>query len=115
MDLVHTWYDDRYWSKVFISSISTYDHNLGVKVMDLELLCYSFCVKVFRSSLLHYLLMDLVHSWYDDRYWSKVFIISISAHERDLGVKVTDLEFLCLSFLKLITSLPSNGFSSYLI
>ena len=38
MDLVYTWYSNRYWSQSFSSSISSRDHNLGVKV-DLELLC----------------------------------------------------------------------------
>ena len=36
--------------------------------------------------------MDLVPIWYHDRYWLKVFI---STHDRDLEVKVTDLEFKC--------------------
>ena len=38
--------------------------------------------------------MDLVPIWYD-RYWLKVFI---STHDRDIEVKVTDLEFECYSF-----------------
>ena len=37
--------------------------------------------------------MDLVHMWNDDRYWSEVCINIISTHDRDFGVKVTDLEF----------------------
>ena len=37
-------------------------------------------------------MMDFVHVWYDDRYWSKIShsIIPIQIH--DLMVKVTDLE-----------------------
>ena len=39
MDLVHVCYDDRYWSKILLSTISTPVHDLKVKVTDLELLC----------------------------------------------------------------------------
>ena len=31
MDLIPIWYHDRYWSKVFISTISTYDCDLEVE------------------------------------------------------------------------------------
>ena len=39
--------------------------------------------------------MDLIYIWYHDIqvYWSKVFISTISIHDRDLGVEVADLEF----------------------
>ena len=37
--------------------------------------------------------MDLIYIWYHDIYWSKAFISTISAHDGDLGAKVTDLEF----------------------
>ena len=37
IDLVHVCYDDRYWSKVLLSTILT--HYLKVKVTDLELVC----------------------------------------------------------------------------
>ena len=40
-------------------------------------------------------MMDLVSIWYHDRYWSKVFIIAISTHDRDFEADVTDLEFKC--------------------
>ena len=39
--------------------------------------------------------MDLVPIWYRNRYWSKVFIKTISIHDHDLEVEVTDLEFQC--------------------
>ena len=39
--------------------------------------------------------MDFVSIWYYDGHWSKVFISTISTHDRDLEVKVTDLEFKC--------------------
>ena len=34
MDLVHVWYDDRYWSKILHSTIPTPIHDLKVKVTD---------------------------------------------------------------------------------
>ena len=40
-------------------------------------------------------MMDFVPIWYHDRYWSKVFISTISTHDHDLEVEVTDLEFKC--------------------
>ena len=36
MDLIYIWYHVTYWSKVFISTISTHDHDLGVEATDLE-------------------------------------------------------------------------------
>ena len=45
MDLVHFWYDDRYWSKIVRSTIPTPLHDL--KVTDLEFLYKSFTLKVF--------------------------------------------------------------------
>ena len=41
--------------------------------------------------------MDLVHVWYDDRYWSKILQGTIPTPVHDLMVKVTDLEFLCFT------------------
>ena len=37
--------------------------------------------------------MDLIYIRYQDIYWSKVYISTISPHDRDLEVEVTDLEF----------------------
>ena len=34
MDLVHVWYDDKYWSNILRSSIPTPVHDLKVKVTD---------------------------------------------------------------------------------
>ena len=34
MDLVHVWYDDRYWSKILCSTIPTPLHDLEVKVTE---------------------------------------------------------------------------------
>ena len=39
MDLVLIWYHDRYWSKVFISTVNTHDGDLVVEVTDLEFKC----------------------------------------------------------------------------
>ena len=37
--------------------------------------------------------MDLGYIWYDDRHWSKIFLLStIPTLMPDLKVKVTDLE-----------------------
>ena len=33
------WYDDRHWSKILLSTISTPIHDLKIKVTDLELSC----------------------------------------------------------------------------
>ena len=74
MDLVHVRYDDEYWSKIVHSTIPTPIHDLKVK--DLALLCLSFTLKFFKTSLFPNLMMDLVHVWYDGRYWSK-FVCSI--------------------------------------
>ena len=42
--------------------------------------------------------MDLVCSWYDDRYQSEVLFSNTPTHTFDLKVKVPDLELLCLRF-----------------
>ena len=52
-------------------------------------------VKIFRISLLLHLMVDFVPIWYYGRHWSKVFISTISTHDHDLEVEVTDLEFKC--------------------
>ena len=39
-------------------------------------------------------MMDLVHVWYDDEYWSKILHRTIPTPICDLKVKVTDLELL---------------------
>ena len=54
-----------------------------------------FYVKDFRTTLFPNPLMDLVHVWYDDRYWSKISLQGdIPTPVHDLKVKVTDLEVL---------------------
>ena len=95
MDLVYVWYDDSHWSKILLSTIPTPMHDLKVKVTDFELLCLKFYIKVFRTSLFPNPMMDLVHVWYDDRYWSKILCGTIHTPIHDLKVKVTDLELIC--------------------
>ena len=58
----------------------------------LRILVLKFYIKV---DLITTKLNDIVPVWYYDRYWSKVFISTISAHDRDLEIEVTDLEFKC--------------------
>ena len=57
-----------------------------------------FYVKVFRTALFPNPMMDLVHVWYDNRYWSKILWGTIPTPVHDLKVKVTDLEFYIKSF-----------------
>ena len=40
-------------------------------------------------------MMDLVYTWYDDRYKPKVLLRNALSNAYDLKVKVTDLELLC--------------------
>ena len=84
MDLVPIWYHDRYWSKVFISTISTHDHDLEVEV--------TVFVKVFKTSLFPNLITDLIHLWYDDTYWSKILPISILTTLDHVKVKATVMQ-----------------------
>ena len=94
MDLVHVWYDDRYWSKILFSTIPTPIHDLKVKVTDLELSCKSFTLKFLGP---HYF-QTLRWIWFifgmmidtGPKFYS---VPSTPMH--DLKVKVTDLELLC--------------------
>ena len=87
MDLVHAWYDDKYWYKMLYSTIPAPVHDLKVKVTDFNVKVH---VKVFRTSLFPNPMMDLVHVWYDDRHWSKILHSTIPTPIYDLQVKVTD-------------------------
>ena len=51
MDLVHEWYDDRYWSKILCSTIHTPHHVLKVKVTVLELLCFPMNYRDFSVKI----------------------------------------------------------------
>ena len=61
----------------------------------LRIFMLKFSIEVFWISLLLNYTMYLVPVWYQDRHWSKVFISTISTHDHDLEVEVTDLEFKC--------------------
>ena len=94
----------------FTSAIPTPIHDFKVKVTDFELL------KVFRTSLIPNPMMDLVHVWYDDRYWSKILHSTIPIPIHDLKVKVTDkvlgphcfqtLWYICFMFDMMIDAGP---------
>ena len=92
MDLVYIWYDDRYWSKILCSYFTL--KFLGLHYFQ-TLFMLTFYIKVFRTSLFSNSLMDLVHVWCDDRYWSKILHSAIPTPIHDFKVKVTDLELLC--------------------
>ena len=62
----------------------------GLRTFMLE-----FCVKGFRTSLFPNPMMDLVHVWYNDRYWSRILNSTIPTPIHDLKVKVTDLKLSC--------------------
>ena len=109
MDLVHVWYDDRYWSKFFCSTIHTPIHDLKVKVTD-------FYVKDFRTSLFLNSVVYLFHVWHADRCWSKILCSMIPNHVNDFKVKVTDLEFLYCKFLQFQFFLKAfNVFYSFMV
>ena len=61
MDLVHVWYDGRYWSKILRSTISIPVHILKVKVKDFEFLGKNFVLKFLQCQFLQSFLMDLIH------------------------------------------------------
>ena len=66
MDLVPFWYHNRYWSKLFYSTIITHDPDLEVAIKDLELYVKVF-LKVFKTPLFPNLIT----------YWSKFLPSSI--------------------------------------
>ena len=49
----------------------------------------------FGTSVFPNPVMDLIHVWYDDRYWAKILLSTIPTPVNDPKVKVTDLEFSC--------------------
>ena len=67
---------------------------LSLASANVKVLCY-----ILRTSIFPNHVMDLVHVWYDDRYWSKILCSTIPTpiHDRR-KFKVTDLEFLYLMF-----------------
>ena len=79
-------------SQKFLSAASSYMTMALVSRSQTENFYLSFCTEDIRS-LLVYLLINLLETWYGERYCFKVFISNISTYNPDLGVKVTDLEF----------------------
>ena len=63
--------------------------------------------------------MDFVHMLHDDRYLSKILCSTIPTPLHDLKVKITETEFLCLSFalnfLWLHYFQTLDGFCSYIV
>ena len=51
-----------------------------------------FCIKVFKISYFLNPCMDLLYTWYDNRYWCKILFGTTPTPAYDLAVKVTDLE-----------------------
>ena len=90
MDLVHVWYDDRYWSKILCSTIHTPDtwpEGLG---HSLRAFMLKFYLKLFRTSLFINSVVYLFHVRHDDRCWSKILCSTIPYPVYDFKVKVTD-------------------------
>ena len=65
MDLVHVWYDDRYWSKILHSTIPIPIHDLKVKVTDLEFLYSSLCLSFYNVRFCE-AFDGLIHVWHGD-------------------------------------------------
>ena len=94
IDLVHIWYDDKYWSKVLRSTILVSLGHPKVKGHGHRIFELKFYVKVNKTSLFPNHLIDLLHVWYDDTYWSKVLHSTINNQQGHLKVNVMDLEFM---------------------
>ena len=91
MDLIYIWYHDIYWSKVFISTINTHDHDLEVEVTDLEFeKCLSFHLS-FNTSLFPNFITDLIPLWFDENLHSA--ILPNPQPPCHVKVNVMDLEF----------------------
>ena len=76
MDLVHVWYDNRYWSKILHSAIPIPIHDFKVN--------FSFFAKPS---------MNFIQLWRDNRALSEILFSTIPTPMHDLKVK--DLELLC--------------------
>ena len=71
---------------------------VGVRVRVRVAQMLKFLIKVFISLYLLNMSMDQVDTLHGGRYWSEVLCCTIMTHLGDLEVKVTDLEYLRLSF-----------------
>ena len=72
-------------SVLMTMTLRSRSQNLNVKVF----------FSVFKTSLFPNLITDLIHLWYDDTYWSKIFRNAIPTTLGHVKVKVADLEFKC--------------------
>ena len=82
MDFIYVWCDDRYKSKVLLSTIPIPGPDLEVKVTDLECL-YK------RLKFFHLNLYNSMYIWHDGRYRSRVLLSMIPTHWGDFEVNVT--------------------------
>ena len=91
IDLLYIWCDNRYCSKIVLGTIPTPAYHLEAKVTDLDIY-----VKVLRQSfkISSFLkpCMDLLYTWRDYRYWSKILLSTIPTPAYNLEGKVTDLD-----------------------
>ena len=71
-----------------------------------------FLVEVFKSLFLLKLMMDLVDTLLDVRYWSEVLCCTIPAHLTEILVKVFRSLFLLNLELELTDTLHDTGWSS---
>ena len=68
MNLIYIWYHDIYWSKVFICTISTHVHDLGVKVTDVEVLKMLKVLFKFLRPLFPNFITNLIHLWFVENF-----------------------------------------------
>ena len=79
-------------SQMFLSAASSY----MTMTIGLRSQTKNFYVSFCSEDLDHYLgclQINLLETWYGDRYCFKVFISNTSTYNHDLEVKVTDLKF----------------------
>ena len=55
---------------------------------------FKFYINVFKKLSFPNSMMDMVHIWYDDRYWSKVLFSTIPTPACGLKIKVVELQLL---------------------
>ena len=90
MDLLYTFTDIRYWSKILHSTTPILLGGLEVKIINLEILCLNLgfpWLKFFKDAYFLNPLMALLNAFTDIRYWSKVLCPHLLP-----WVKVIDLE-----------------------
>ena len=90
MDLFPIWYHDRYWLKVFISTISFHDPDLDDRILK----NVKVFIHVFKTLLFPNLIAELIHLWFDEYFAHcnppNPIPNSFPGHVK---IKVTNLEF----------------------